>query len=862
WSRAREAPRTLLTGAAAAVLGSHATEPADVDGYFVVGAQKAWMSEATPPSAPSLRGREAVIASLVASAERCRAGAAATLTTIVGDPGVGKSRLLDAISAELRGHDFQVLRFDALSPERGSADSLTSSLLRALFDLGAGASAVDVRARCGAALGADGAAVWPAVALALGVLDPSAPEAAATLRAVGAARQSVALAIGSGLRRLAATRPLALLVDDLQWADASALDSLELATARPGPLWVCVATRPALLSARPGWGDRAVERDTSTLEPIAPAAAAALIRELLRPVEFLPDAIVAQLIERTGAVPLYLVELCQVLRRGGAVRRHPDSNAWYLAPDELLHATPVSLQEQLAARVLGTLPPSLVALAQLCSVVGDGFDAAEIEATVAALERGCDEFAIGIDAATGLRQLARGHILAREGQRYRFANTVLRRSIEAGTTAVVRRRLHRACLDVLHASERGDAGRQLRLARHQIACDETAAAAAVYRGLADEARILQRWVDAEQYYSTALELVAADAPSRLDLFANRGRVRYRLGLLRESVDDLQRARQLAAALGDERTVADVMLEEATVHDWLEDYSRSAELAAELEGPITRLGDPVLTARWSLARARALFRRGFETRAIEPLRRALAQADAVGDYDTQIVCYLLLPYALLQAGRVGESEELAAAAIELCERAGDRVHLGVAHLNRIYLWMCLGNKERALDDYRIAVRLAHEFGLAKIVSHASQIHCEILYYFGELDAAAALARQVIALDESYRNPNADLLILAARVLCASGEHAEAERLCASLSAAELRNATCQARFLLQLVQRYLAAARSTAEDAGAWLALLDDMPEHMLVNENVEAFYWILAGLARTGGPAAALVAIDERARKA
>ena len=96
---------------------------------------------------------------------------------------------------------------------------------------------------------------WPAVALALGALPDTDPQVAAILEAPGALRQTIARAAATALQRSAERQPLALVVDDVHWADQTSLDLLELAAMDARcPLWVCVAARPQLLSLPPDVG--------------------------------------------------------------------------------------------------------------------------------------------------------------------------------------------------------------------------------------------------------------------------------------------------------------------------------------------------------------------------------------------------------------------------------------------------------------------------------------------------------------------------------------------------------------------------------------------------------------------------------
>src|ERR671912_552071 len=112
--------------------------------------------------------------------------------------------------------------------------------------------------------------------------------------------------------RLAGTGVVALLFEDLHWADPGTLDFIEhvLEWSRGVPIVIITLARPELLDARPGWGAGKRSFLALDLQPLDEAS----MRELLAGlVTGLPDAAVRSIVSRAEGIPLYAVETIRML---------------------------------------------------------------------------------------------------------------------------------------------------------------------------------------------------------------------------------------------------------------------------------------------------------------------------------------------------------------------------------------------------------------------------------------------------------------------------------------------------------------------------------------------------------------------
>jgi class 3 adenylate cyclase/tetratricopeptide (TPR) repeat protein len=180
------------------------------------------------------------------------------------------------------------------------------------------------------------------------------------------------------LEALAARRPLVMVVEDLHWADEALLDFLEhlLDWAAPVPLLVLSTTRPELFDRRPGWSGGKRNATTISLSPLSADETARLLQGLLERA-LLPAETQASILERAGGNPLYTEQFARMLTERGDTENLP---------------LPETVQALIAAR-LDTLSPELKALLHDASVVGKTFWTGAVAAIG---ERGRDEVLGGI----------------------------------------------------------------------------------------------------------------------------------------------------------------------------------------------------------------------------------------------------------------------------------------------------------------------------------------------------------------------------------------------------------------------------------------------------------------------------------
>jgi predicted ATPase/class 3 adenylate cyclase len=370
-----------------------------------------------------LVGRDYEVATLESRFERVLTEQRPQLVTLVGEAGVGKSRLLREFERRLAGGDSgaylttgrclpygggvvywalaEILRAECGIVETDSSEEAWRKLCRFMERVMQVSGAPDAEAATerkaaliGRSLGMD---VPPELARAEGD-DPER------------VREAFFSALRSGMEALARLHPLVLAFEDIHWADEGMLDAIEhLARWVRAPLMLVCLARDELLERRPEFGGGRRNATRVFLEPLAPAHTSELVGALLGDPEHQGEAIVSTVVERSGGNPLFVEEIVRRLAENGGDR-----------PTEL----PDTVQGVLAAR-LDALDPFERRLVQQAAVVGRTFwegslaavaqeEGRDLEGALVALQDK-DILAPGAEGRlAGERELAFKHVLIRD----------------------------------------------------------------------------------------------------------------------------------------------------------------------------------------------------------------------------------------------------------------------------------------------------------------------------------------------------------------------------------------------------------------------------------------------------------------
>ena len=378
-----------------------------------------------------LVGRDAEMAILRGATEQLINGSGAVVE-VVGEPGIGKTRLVDEAVAE--AGDVKVLRCDCERTGAGTPYTPVRRLLHQVLGTSSGTDP-DIVARClqeCVALHAPELVPW--VSLLGVVLDLSIPASPEVAELEEQHRAERIPELFADLLERMDPAPTMLVVEDAYLADPASEGVLTtLGRRAERQPWLVLVTR----DDRPtGWIPEATQR--IELGPLNIKSSIELA-EVATPERPLPPAIAEALAERSGGHPLLLRELARATARGED-------------PDDL-----PSTVEELAATQIDRLPAAQRSLLRRAAVLGDQFDEDLLLRMVgdSAAEQSADQLLAGLENL----------IVATDGK-LRFRHPLLREVAYAGLPYRRRRELHAQAAEMLETTTSAASDRPEILALH------------------------------------------------------------------------------------------------------------------------------------------------------------------------------------------------------------------------------------------------------------------------------------------------------------------------------------------------------------------------------------------------------------
>ncbi|HEX8859852.1 MAG TPA: adenylate/guanylate cyclase domain-containing protein [Actinomycetes bacterium] len=491
------------------------------------------------------------------------------LITVLGPPGIGKSRLGREFLAHIEASGGRVLVGRSLSYGERTGYGVFARQLKTLagiYETDPIPEAKEKLARTVRTLLTG--RVADDIVAHLAVLSGLDAEGAVPDRPVlvYSARQFV--------EALAAERPTALVFEDLHWADPSLLDLLEVLASRirGQPVLLLALARPELLDARPSWGKGLDAHLALSLDALTEADALALAARMLDRLGH-PPVGVDQLVERAGGNPLFLEELAASVAERTASEEEP----------------PHTIKALIAARLDG-LPPVARSTLMNAAVIGRIFWRRPLEQL-----GGDGELAEALDLLDARGFICRQPSSLVEGdEQFAFRHVLIRDTAYATLPKAVRRDCHAAVARLLEAATADRAGMTASLlAYHWRQAGDPVRAVRWLLTAAEDAERAWAKREAAALYGQALELIGEEEVGR------RRELRLRRGMALVDGGDLPTAASELTGLLPElagHDLAEALLACSRARFWMMDTGRARELAQRAVEITGGLDDEALLAR--------------------------------------------------------------------------------------------------------------------------------------------------------------------------------------------------------------------------------------------------------------------------
>jgi class 3 adenylate cyclase/tetratricopeptide (TPR) repeat protein len=613
----------------------------------------------------SFVGREEDLAILARCSERAFAGAG-QFVLIVGEPGIGKSRLVEEFRSQLaeRPHTWiewsssQLLQNTPLHPVLGWG--------RARFggpEVAPGRRLAELESLL-AAVKLDPATHAPLLAPLVDI--PVPPEHLPSLSPEEIRRRQLAAMVEWAIGG-ARNQPLVLVLEDLQWFDPTSIDLVHALSDRcaQAPILLLATAR---LEFRPPWRSQPHHKVIS-LAPLDEAQVQRIIAELAVRRTLLAD-VMRRVSERAGGVPLFVEEVTRLLLERGEAAS--------------LQAIPPTLQHSLAARLdrLGEARE----VAQVGAVLGRDFTYALLRDV-----GGIDDLAL----KPALDRLADADLLISEGARshgsYRFKHALIQDAAYESLLKSTRQALHRRAAEILVGQPEAAAAEPEVIAHHFTRAGLDDRAIEWWSKAGDQALRRSSFQEAIAHLGRAIAMADKAAAPAESAAISKAEASRRVKLQNDYAQALLWAKGYAA---DEAKAA---------------FELTGALAARAELPGERFSVHHGRFLWSWFRG--------EFRAARDIaERVLREAEAEGRIAEAQMAHIGLGLAYMQLGDLGKARTQLELALTRFEEPGSEIRekygLDAGASARAFLahalWLS-GDLPRGRELIQEATRLASELG---------------------------------------------------------------------------------------------------------------------------------------------------------
>jgi class 3 adenylate cyclase/tetratricopeptide (TPR) repeat protein len=693
------------------------TAPVEVFELTGVGPARTRLQVARTKALTPFVGRAGELADLARAATSAQAGHG-QVVAVVGEPGVGKSRLVSEFIGKHLGVGWRVVEAGTVFYGRSAGSPAAVDLVRGYFGLGNDDGPERIRDKIAGGLEA------------LGALTPSTRDALAAVLSIpvddpawqtldpSQRRQQTMDAISGVLLRHSRTEPVCLVVDDLHWADAETQALLDRLVDRlPTARMLLIATyRPEYEHGWSGWS----YYTQFPIEPLPRDETEHLLADLLGAS---PDLLPVKrlLIERTEGNPFFLEECVRDLVEKGVLLG--ERGAYRKAGAASRFDVPPTIQSVLAARI-DRLPLAERQLLQSAAVIGKDVPLALLEATAEPTVT---------NLAGSLRQLQDAELIYDVGLptslEYTFKH-VLTHEVAYGTLIAERRRvIDGRVVTTLEGLYPEPTAEQIeRLAHHAFRGEQWDRAVRYCReaGVRAFARSAHRV--AVHYFDRALVALGhlprtvATAELAIDLRLDLRYALMPLGEFPRVGEHLSEAGNLARETGDQRRLGLVSAFLTNYYHLMGDVDRAIESGREALAIAERIHDRQTEILANAALGLTYYVVGDYPQAIAVARRnvALLQGPLVREHFgsaplPSVYSRTCLAWSLAELGEFAEGAAVAREGLEIAEAADHSVSLVYACLGLGGLALRQGRLETAVPTLERAFALCHDADIPMFAS---------------------------------------------------------------------------------------------------------------------------------------------------
>jgi class 3 adenylate cyclase/tetratricopeptide (TPR) repeat protein len=722
-------------------LGSIAVKglPGPVEVYELagIGAVRSRLQAAAARGLSPFVGRDAETEQLRRAVDQARQGRG-QVAAIVGEPGVGKSRLTFELIHSDRVDGWLVLEAGASSYGKAISYLPVSTLLRSYLKVGERDTYEDMRARIGARLSALGESLWPAAPAFEALLGVPVENARWQELEPRQRRQHTLEVLTHVILRESQIQPLLLALEDLHWIDAETQAWLDgLVDALPAArLLLLVTYRPEYQHP---WGNRTYYRQLR-VDPLLREGAEDLLQALLGGGPELAS-LRALLIQRTDGNPFFLEESVRTLVETKALVGERGAHRLAQALDTV--QVPATVQAILASRI-DRLPAAEKQLLQSAAVIGKDVPFILLHAVA-------DETNEGVRRQLALLQSAEFLYETRllPDSEYTFKHALTQEVAYSGLLTDRRRAIHARIVEAIERLQGDRLTEQVeRLVHHALRAESWEKALLYGRqagakemarwALRDAVTHLERALTAATHLPQTREVIEQAIDVRLDLrhiIQQLGEVERAMGLMRE-------AESLADRLGDEVRMGKISIS-LSMGLWMLGYADEAQGPGDRALAIAEATDDGMLRHWARGHLPRLHHdRGDYRQAAATLRESLRALEAAGGSSMAFGLSPLflngtayLAWSLAELGEFAEATRRTEDSLRRAEASENPLALIIACMGVGMVRLRQGNVPAALPALERGLQICYKFGLTALQFHGIAASLGAAYTLADRPAEA-------------------------------------------------------------------------------------------------------------------------------
>ena len=720
------------------------SEPVEAHEVVGAGLVRSRMEAAAARGLSRFVGRDAEMHALHQALAKAGAGHG-QIVAVVGEPGVGKSRLFYEFTRSHRTAGWLILESGSASYGKATPYLPVIDLIKSYCQIEARDDGRKVREKLTGKLLTLDRALEPTLPALLALLDVVVDDPPWHDLDPPQRRQRTLDAVKHLLLRESQAQPLLLVFEDLHWIDSESqalLDNLleSVPTAR---LLLLVNYRPEY---QHGWGNKTYYTQLR-IDPLPPESAEELLRDLLGE-DIALQPFKRRLVERTEGNPFFLEEIVRTLVETKVLTGARGAYRLTKALEEI--QVPATVQAVLAARI-DRLAAEEKRLLQSAAVIGERVPFTLLRAVVEISEE---------ELRRGLTHLQAAEFLYETGLfpelEYTFKHGLTYQVAYNSLLHERRRALHAqlvATIEMLYAG--GTTEQMEHLAHHALRGELWEKAVAYLRQAGKKAAARSANREAVTYFEQALEALTHLPESRermelaIDLRLDLRPSLLPLAVQERIIEHLTQAESLALALGDKLRLGRVLADMSGYFSREGEHERAVNAGERALAVATEMGDFALQVITQDRLSRAYWQLGDFRRTIDLCKRSMSllEGKPVGErFGMANVASVVTPgplvHSLAELGHLANAIAQGEEVVRIAEMVGQPFSLVAAYLMLSYIYVIKGDLEKATPPAERSIDLCRN---AEIVAEASRAGAHLGYaylHLGRIADALTLLEQAV------------------------------------------------------------------------------------------------------------------------